>query len=519
MEAPASGRGPRRTGDLRPALGQAVLTALLEHMPCMLMTLDARHRVRHATRVPAGFTRKTVIGRPCTDLFATAGRPALGAAMDEALRTGRAGQCEVQAVGAGGAPQWFAATVLPLRGEPDDATLALLLEDITERRRCEAEVRRREAQLRAIVEGTTDAVHVKDADGRYVLVNEALCRLAGLAAADILGRDDTAFLAPETARRVMAEDRQVMDSGQVIALQFAVTRVDGEQRTLHATKGPLRDDDGAVIGVFGIARDITEVLRQEAEQRAALEQSRNLIELTLGAAELGTWDADLVAGTVMRDDRLLGMLGYHREELAPTLRQWWALIHPDDRAAVEASRNAHLDGMTRLHESEHRLRHKDGHWVWVLETGKVLRDAAGRPVRAIGTTRDISDRRRAAGESVDLLRRIEVLIQALGQGGPPSATGPAADAATPQAGPGLTARGREVLSLLAQGLTSAQIARRLGISVETASTHRRNLMRRLGLRNKAELIRYALERRIGLEPVVDAGADGAVNDGSARAGP
>ncbi|MFM2059810.1 MAG: hypothetical protein RLY71_4195 [Pseudomonadota bacterium] len=62
----------------------------------------------------------------------------------------------------------------------------------------------------------------------------------------------------------------------------------------------------------------------------------------------------------------------------------------------------------------------------------------------------------------------------------------------------LSARSREVLGLLARGHTAAEVAHRLRISEETVSTHRRNLMRKLGLRNKAELIRYALERGIGL---------------------
>jgi len=261
-----------------------------------------------------------------------------------------------------------------------------------------------------------------------------------------------------------------------------------------ATPGPLRDDAGRRGGEVGIVRDVADLLHAEQAQRLALEDSRNLLELALSGSELGTWDADLRTGQVRRDERLLGMLGYGPHELEPTLDAWRRLLHPDDQDAAEAVRRAHIDGVTRIHESEHRLRHKAGHWVWVFEAGKVLRDADGQAVRAIGTTRDISSQKRAAAESVALIRRIEQLIGPL-RGDPANGEAQPGGAEVPV--PHLTERGREVLGLLAHGLTAAQIAGRLGITRETANTHRRNLMRRLGLRNKAELIRFALEHGIG----------------------
>jgi len=384
------------------------------------------------------------------------------------------------------------------QGQPQRAVGTHL--DVTERVRLEEALRRSEAQLRALVEGTTDAIFIKDLQGRYLLVN-APALGGGHTLEDTLGRDDRDILPADTARATMALDRQVMTEGKVVTIEETLELVKGQPRTFLTTKGPLRDPDGTVVGLFGIARDVTELLRKEEAQRQALQDSRDLLELTLANAELGTWDIDLTTGAARYDERYGAMLGLGRGELAPTMQAWLERLHPDDRAAVDEAVRAHDRGETRLYESEHRLRHRDGHWVWVLARGKVVRDLQGRPVRAVGTHQDVTDRKRIATEGAALLKKIEALIAGLAPRGAAEAR-PGGDEGAPAGFKvRLSGRNREVLGLLAGGLTAAEIAQRLGISKETANTHRRNLMRKLGLRNKAELIRYAIENGIGARPV------------------
>ncbi|TGU93920.1 PAS domain S-box protein, partial [Mesorhizobium sp. M8A.F.Ca.ET.173.01.1.1] len=75
---------------------------------------------------------------------------------------------------------------------------------------------------------------------------------------------------------------------------------------------------------------------------------------------------------------------------------WPRMIHPDDRAAVAEADRAHLDGKTEFFEAEFRMRHKDGHWIWILNRGKAIeRDAEGRLIRAIGSLTDITRRKQA----------------------------------------------------------------------------------------------------------------------------
>lgn len=480
-----------------PALGKdgpAVLSALLQHDACTVLTTDGQGRIRYVNRTPAGLTFDQVLGRPALDCVPQAYRPALQQAIEQAGRTGATARLELQASGSHGALAWYALELLPLPGRADRAELVVIANDITERRRLEQALQDQAALLQAILDSTPDAIHVRDLQGRYTFANRAAAAMLGRNVHEVIGMTDVQLLPAGLAQASQSDDRRLLDADRIERGIRQVLDGQGQQRMLDAIQGPLRDAAGQCIGVFGIARDVTEMLHSEQAQRRALEDGRSLLELALSGSELGTWDADLRSGQVRRDNRLLVMLGYGPHELEPTLDAWWRLLHPDDREAVESTREAHIAGTTRIHQSEHRLRHKDGHWVWVFEAGKVLRDADGQAVRAIGTTRDISGQKRAAAESLALIRRIEQLIGPLRGDPGDNMLAPGGDAASV---PPLTDRGRQVLGLLAQGLTAAEIAGRLGITRETANTHRRNLMRRLGLRNKAELIRFALENGLG----------------------
>jgi PAS domain S-box-containing protein len=119
--------------------------------------------------------------------------------------------------------------------------------------------------LAAIVEGTTDAVFVKDLDGRYLMVNSACARILGRPKEEIIGKDDAQLLPPETAGRLAEVDRRVMDTGEPNSYE-EVLPVAGRLRTYLSTKSVHRDAGANAGGIIGISRDITE--RKRAEEAA-----------------------------------------------------------------------------------------------------------------------------------------------------------------------------------------------------------------------------------------------------------
>lgn len=116
--------------------------------------------------------------------------------------------------------------------------------------------------LETLLESTADFIYMKDRNGRYVFVNPAAAESVGRTAEEIIGKDDTALFPLEHARQIMEKDRQIMASG--VSEVFEETRgYSGGVRYLHSSKNVCRGSSGAVIGIVGISRDITELKRAE----------------------------------------------------------------------------------------------------------------------------------------------------------------------------------------------------------------------------------------------------------------
>jgi PAS domain S-box-containing protein len=114
-------------------------------------------------------------------------------------------------------------------------------------------------------------------------------------------------------------------------------------------------------------------------------------QLALERAHLGVWDWDLPSGDCFYSAMWSQMLGYDEGELVKTSDLWLRLTHPDDRERAVASGERHIAGQTAFIETELRLKHKSGHWVWVLDRGGVVeRDAEGKPIRLMGVQTDIT---------------------------------------------------------------------------------------------------------------------------------
>ena len=141
------------------------------------------------------------------------------------------------------------------------------------------------------------------------------------------------------------------------------------------------------------------------------------LEHALQRAQLGLWDWNLKTGDCSYSATWAQMLGYAPGELPNKSDLWLTLIHPDDRDAAVASGDRHLAGLTEIIETELRLRHKNGHWVWVLDRGGVIeRGADGEPVRMVGVQTDISKLKAAESALAQVNARFRLALDASGTG-------------------------------------------------------------------------------------------------------
>ncbi|WP_236574504.1 putative bifunctional diguanylate cyclase/phosphodiesterase [Shewanella algae] len=148
--------------------------------------------------------------------------------------------------------------------------------------------------------------------------------------------------------------------------------------------------------LFSEIRVLQDYLHQSQQKlQRTLKQLRDNEQRWLFAVEgtrNGIWDWNIASGEVFLSDRWKEMIGYGPHELEGLYSTWESRLHPDDREAVLSSLQAYLNGETEAFESVHRLRHKEGHYIWVLDRGMLVEwDEQGRPCRIIGTHADVSD--------------------------------------------------------------------------------------------------------------------------------
>lgn len=130
----------------------------------------------------------------------------------------------------------------------------------------------------------------------------------------------------------------------------------------------------------------------------ALRANEERFQLAIRGTDAGIFDWDLRTNEVRFSARWKSMLGFAEDELADSFDTWETRLHPEDRSRALAALRAYLAGETKDYELEHRLRHKDESYRWILSRGGAVFDDSGKPYRMVGSHLDITERRRAEAE-------------------------------------------------------------------------------------------------------------------------
>lgn len=215
----------------------------------------------------------------------------------------------------------------------------------------------------------------------------------------ILGTDPAVFaVTPENI--LSFQEQEAIDSitdsiqfcietGDPISLDVELTTFHGQQIWVRLTAN-VEFQAGIAIRIFGSVQDITETKRVER----ALYASEERLQLAIESSEEAPWDWHVNTNDLFMSPRWTEILGYEAHELPKQLKNSRHFCHPHDWPLVAAKYEQHLAGNSPLFTSEHRWRHRNGDWVWVHVHAKVVkRDADGRPLRLVGTLRDISYRK------------------------------------------------------------------------------------------------------------------------------
>jgi PAS domain S-box-containing protein len=282
----------------------------------------------------------------------------------------------------------------------------VLLSDMESSRQLAA---RSSRMLRAVLDTIPVRVFWKNRDLKYLGSNALFARDAGKAVPeDLIGLSDFDLVSQEEATRYREDDLAVIDGARdKLDYEQAHYRKDGSILWQRTSKVPLRDEDGAVIGVLGMFQDISAAkwaeleLRQHrehleeliAERTAALRRSEERYARAAAAGRVGIWDYDFERREVFLSGDLKAMLGYADHEFSASLDRVLGLLHEDEREDVVGEVRRFLAGESRRLALEHRARHKDGELRWFMLTGDLERDDAGTPRRLLGVELDITARK------------------------------------------------------------------------------------------------------------------------------
>jgi len=182
-------------------------------------------------------------------------------------------------------------------------------------------------------------------------------------------------------------------------------RANGEEFWAEITLTKIVKENKNLLHV--VWRDISEQKKLEHINASMKEQ----LELAFSGSRDGLWDWNIVDNTFYFSRRWKEMLGYKDNELENKFSTWQERVHPNDLEQVSKDLQLNLDGKTDIFENKYRLRHKDGHWIWILSRGKTKFDDIGNAVRMIGTHTDLTNEMNLTNKLSELNHTLEDKIE------------------------------------------------------------------------------------------------------------
>ncbi len=262
-----------------------------------------------------------------------------------------------------------------------------------------AEGRRKDAQLLRVnqdrlkqsemrfedaFEASAQGMAIVALDGRWLRVNDALCRITGYSESELLASDFQSITHPED----LAHDQLIME--KMLAGEISTTQLDkryihrsGKVIVVLISVSLVRDAEGTPLNYVVQVMDITDRKRAEELWRFGLENAGDVV-----------WDWDIPAGRLIFSGKALELLGYPPGQMPNTTAGWRELVHPDDTSETRAKTKLLLEVPGYSYKCEYRVRCADGAFKWILSRGLVVsRDRDDKPIRAVGTLADVTETR------------------------------------------------------------------------------------------------------------------------------
>ena len=280
--------------------------------------------------------------------------------------------------------------------------------EVVERRQVELALRRARDRAQRYLDAADVILLALDLDGRITLINRKGCDLVEWTESDLLGRDWIETCVPARARDAVRGTLRRVPGGDLSIVENPILTKSGGERLIEWRNTVLRDDAGLAVGIFSSGADITERHRAVEALRTTEERMRFALE----AAGVGIWDMDVSTGLLQWSEILEAQFGLPPGGFGGTFEAFIEHVHPLDRdALVETIARANRSGADFA--MQHRALWADGTVRWLSGAGRFHLDANGEPLRGIGISLDVTERRMLS-EQYQQAQKMEAVGQLAG---------------------------------------------------------------------------------------------------------
>ncbi len=378
---------------------------IVSHVSDAVVYLDLAGIVRwanHQAVVISGRSMEEMVGRSFMAVLAPAST-ALAKARLAAIRRGESVPplVEFEINRPDGSVVWVEANITSVQEDGKVVGRLLVARDITKRKRAEEALRESEAKFRDLVEHTNDLLWETDQNGAYTYCSPNVTAMCGYEPSELLGKTPFDFMPPEDAGRVGEIFGAIVAARKPFSLlTHRFRRKDGRLISLECGGSPILDQEGRLLGYRGVDRDITERVRVEEALRESEERFRTLAS----HAPVGIFLTDPQGGCLFVNEHWQELAGLSLEKAMG--HGWVQALHPDDQQRVRHEWYSSVQGRQAF-RSEYRFQTQTGKVSWLTGNAVELRNSNGVLIGYLGTVTDITDRKQAEADRLDLYERLQ----------------------------------------------------------------------------------------------------------------
>ena len=282
--------------------------------------------------------------------------------------------------------------------------------EIRERQRVEIALRQSEERFDLAVQGSNDGLWDWNLETHEIYFSPRWKEMLGYTVKEIPNHLEqwSERVHPDDLAQVTLDAKKYLNREMPIYQNtHRVQHKDGHYVWILTRGIAIWDAEGKPIRMVGTHTDLTQLKQVEAELR----DSEERFNLAMQGSNDGLWDWNIETGEVYFSPRWKEMLGYTVDEIQNELSEWSERVHPDDLAQVTVDVKKYFNREIPIYQNTHRVQHKDGHYVWILDRGIAIWDAEGKPVRMVGTHTDLTQLKQVENELNVLNRDLIAMLE------------------------------------------------------------------------------------------------------------